>query len=289
MARPIVRLLGIPIDAITTEETLRLIGQAIEARLPLQIATVNPEFLVAARTNRSFRHALKDAQLRIPDGAGLRAMARFQGLSLPGWQPARALLAFGQLLGSELALLAQDASLAHPLPETITGTDLVDRIAKQAAAVGWRLYLAGSQPGIAARAAAVLKARYPGLIIAGAEEGPPDPRHRQGNFNEHVAGFLDRVRSAQADVLFLAFGAPRQDEFLSEHRRQLGVPVTMGVGGAFDFISGQVKRAPDWIRSLGLEWLWRLIVQPWRLGRILAAIVVFPWLVLVDRQKIRSH
>lgn len=292
MSHQSISILGLTVDAVTTGETLARIGLAIEHRLPLQIATVNPEFLVAAQTRASFRRALRGAQLRIPDGAGLRAIALFLRMRLPAWQPARFLLSLLTLLESNLALLTNDHRVRSIIPETVTGTDLVDLIAKQAASAGWRLYLAGGKPGVAAEAATVLTERYPGLTIVGAEEGPPDPQYRRRDFESYTDEFLDRVRATRPDVLFLAFGAPKQDEFLHEHQTKLGVPVTMGVGGAFDFIAGRVKRAPRWLRSLGLEWLWRLALEPWRWRRIWTAIIVFPWFVLIDRRsvrKVRNH
>ncbi len=284
MPRSSLRILGIPVDTVTTEETLAHIERAIAARVPLQIATVNPEFLVAAQTRSSFRTALKSAQLRIPDGAGLRALALFLRFHLPTWQPARMLVGFFGLIESGLALFFNDQRVRSIMPEVVTGTDLVELLARRAATHGWRLYLAGGKPGVAAETAAILRQRYPGIRIVGAEEGPPDPAYRTGDFEAYVTEFIDRIRAARPDILFLAFGAPKQDEFLHEHQEKLGVPVTMGVGGAFDFISGRVRRAPAWLRSLGLEWLWRLVLQPWRAQRIWTAVIIFPWLVFWERQ-----
>jgi len=108
----------------------------------------------------------------------------------------------------------------------------------------------------------VLQARYPGLIVAGTFAGSPRP--------EDAPHILERLRKARPDLLFVAYGAPQQDLWIARYQPELGIPVAMGVGGAFDFIAGVVPRAPRWMREIGLEWLYRLIRQPWRWRRMLA-------------------
>jgi N-acetylglucosaminyldiphosphoundecaprenol N-acetyl-beta-D-mannosaminyltransferase len=115
---------------------------------------------------------------------------------------------------------------------------------------------------VAERAAAVLTRRHLGLEIAGTYAGSPDPAEE----NEIVA----RVRAAAPDFLFVAYGAPRQDLWIHRNLHRLGVPVCMGVGGTLDFIAGVTPRAPRWMRRHGLEWLYRLYLQPWRWRRMLA-------------------
>jgi len=164
--------------------------------------------------------------------------------------------------------------LGHRLPERVAGSDLVPRIAERAAARGWRLFFLGAAPGVAERAAARLVARYPGLTVAGTYAGSPAPAEEDD--------IVARVRKARPDILFVAYGAPAQDLWIGRNLERLGVPVCMGVGGTFDFIAGVAKRAPLWVQRLGLEWLHRLIHQPWRWRRQLA-LLRFAWSVLRER------
>lgn len=149
----------------------------------------------------------------------------------------------------------------RPLRQRIPGVELVERIAMEAAQHGWRLFLLGAAPGIAERAARVLQARYPGLTIAGTFSGSPQPSHEDA--------ICEILRSAQPDVLLVAYGAPAQDLWIKRNQIRLRVPVAIGVGGSFDYISGRVRRAPTWMRKIGLEWLFRLFKQPWRWRRML--------------------
>ncbi|PKO23223.1 MAG: acetylglucosaminyldiphospho-UDP acetyl-beta-D-mannosaminyltransferase [Chloroflexi bacterium HGW-Chloroflexi-1] len=160
------------------------------------------------------------------------------------------------------------------LPERVTGSDGVPLIAARAAEAGWRLYLLGAAPGVAEQAAEILTGRYPGLQVVGAYVGSPT--------DADAPEIIARVRQAKPDVLFVAYGAPSQDLWIARRRDTLGVPVMMGVGGAFDHITGMRRRAPAWVQRLNLEWLFRLITQPWRWRRQLA----LPWFVwAVMREK----
>jgi N-acetylglucosaminyldiphosphoundecaprenol N-acetyl-beta-D-mannosaminyltransferase len=160
----------------------------------------------------------------------------------------------------------------QPLRQRVAGVDLVERIAARGAERGWRIYFLGAAPGVAERAAKTLAGRYPGLKVAGCYAGSPRPDEE-----DQIVGW---VRAARPDVLFLAYGAPRQDLWIARNQARIGVPVAMGVGGAFDFIAGVTRRAPQWVQRAGLEWLHRLIKEPWRWRRQLA-IPRFVWLVLV--------
>ncbi len=151
--------------------------------------------------------------------------------------------------------------LGQPLRERVTGVDTVWRLAALAARRGHRIFLLGAAEGVAERAARRLQRDHPDLIVGGTWSGSPVPREAE----EIIA----RVRSARPDLLFVAFGAPQQDIWIARHRQALGVPVSMGVGGAFDFIAGVTRRAPPWMQKHGVEWLHRLWHQPWRWRRML--------------------
>jgi N-acetylglucosaminyldiphosphoundecaprenol N-acetyl-beta-D-mannosaminyltransferase len=223
-------ILGIPVSIITYAEWLSLIGTwlAEERGTPHHVCTVNPEFLMIARSDSNFANILRRADLTVPDGVGLL------------WASRR---------------------LGQPLPERVTGSDGVPLIAERAAREGWSLFLLGAGQGVAQRAADELVRRYPGLKIAGVYSGSP-----AGN---EEAGIVARVNASGADILFVAYGAPEQDKWIARNLPRLHVTMAMGVGGAFDFIAGVVPRAPETMRRLGLEWLYRLYLQPWRFRRML--------------------
>ena len=165
------------------------------------------------------------------------------------------------------------------LNERVTGSDGIHRLCERAAEQGWRVFFLGAAPGVAERAAAELTRLYPGLPVAGTYGGSPAesdwPQIRQ------------RLTAAPADLLFVAYGHPRQDIWIHQHREELPVAVALGVGGAFDFVAGITPRAPLWLRRLGLEWLFRLARQPWRWRRM-AILPLFALLVLVERARRRG-
>ena len=174
-----------------------------------------------------------------------------------------------------IGLLWAARRLGHPLRERVAGSTLVGQIAERAAQKGWRLYLLGAAPGVAEQAASILQRRYPGLNIVGTFPGSPSP--------DDEDAIVERIRAARPDVLFVAFGAPTQDVWIARNQLRLQVPVAMGVGGSLDFVAGAAKRAPRWVQRIGLEWLYRLIREPWRWRRQLA-LPRFVWQVLRAKQ-----
>jgi N-acetylglucosaminyldiphosphoundecaprenol N-acetyl-beta-D-mannosaminyltransferase len=152
--------------------------------------------------------------------------------------------------------------LGHPLPGRVAGVDFVKALAARGAATGWRFYLLGGGAGVAEAAGVVLRDTYPGFILAGAQPGSPDPGSD--------AVTTEAVRASRAQVLLLAYGAAAEEAWLARNLERSGAIIGLGVGGAFDFISGRARRAPRWMREHGLEWLHRLARQPWRWRRMLA-------------------
>lgn len=161
------------------------------------------------------------------------------------------------------------------LRQRVAGVDLVERIAACGSEKGWRIYFLGAAPGVAERASVALAERYPRLKVAGCYSGSPRP--------EDEEEIVPWVRAAEPDVLFVAYGAPQQDLWIARNQARIGVPVALGVGGAFDFVAGVTRRAPRWMQQIGLEWFHRLVRQPWRLRRQLA-IPHFIFLVLLNRR-----
>src|SRR5262249_34546224 len=158
----------------------------------------------------------------------------------------------------------------------VTGVALTNLLAARAAGPGRWLFLLGAAPGVAERAALALQQGHPGLRIAGCYAGSPRP-------NDEPA-IRARISAAQPTVLLVAYGHPAQDLWIARNQPLLRVPLAIGVGGVFDYLAGVVPLAPAWMRKLGLEWLYRLVRQPWRWPRILVAVPLFLWAALRERR-----
>lgn len=228
--RHIITILNIPIDRLTMAQTVaHILALMSEPRLH-QIATPNPEFVMAAQTDAEFRRILNQADMCLPDGIGLVWASRWLG---------------------------------QPIPERVPGSELVYQLAEAAAASSFSLFLLGAAPGVAEQAGAILQTRYPGLKIAGTYAGSPAPTEDEA--------ICHRINQSGAELLYVAYGAPKQDKWIDRNRGRLTtVRVAIGVGGALDFMTGKRIRAPRWLQKLGLEWLYRLWQEPWRWRRMLA-------------------
>lgn len=222
-------LLDTLIDKVDVERAITQIDAFVAAGTPHQVVTANVDFLRLARQDESFRDLVNAADLVVPDGMPL-------------------------LWGSRL--------LGDPLPERVTGVDLIVECARLSAAKGHRIFLLGATTGVAEAAATELRRRYPGAHIVATYAPPVGPFTRVENDK-----IVTLVREMQPDILFVAFGAPKQDRWIRQHMQRLGVPVCVGVGGSFDFLAGRVRRAPLWMQNRGLEWLYRVIQEPTRLWK----------------------
>lgn len=141
----------------------------------------------------------------------------------------------------------------------VTGIDLMYGICQNAAKKGHKVYLLGAKPGVAEQAGEILKKRYEGLNIVGIRDG----------YFKDKNEVIGNIKGKTPDILFVAMGSPNQEYWITEHMHELGVPLLMGVGGSFDVTCGNIKRAPGWMCRLGLEWLYRLIKEPWRYKRMI--------------------
>jgi N-acetylglucosaminyldiphosphoundecaprenol N-acetyl-beta-D-mannosaminyltransferase len=167
--------------------------------------------------------------------------------------------------------------VGSPAPERITGTDTLVALAECCAEKGYRLYLLGAAPGVAEQAGARLQALAPGLEVAGTYSGSPAPAEEDA--------IIERIRTANVDVLCVAYGAPVQELWIHRNLSSLPTAVAMGVGGAYDFLSGRQRRAPRVMQRIGLEWLYRLYREPWRWKRMLAIPRFIFQVVLKGRKK----
>ncbi len=167
----------------------------------------------------------------------------------------------------------------HVLRERVAGSTMMYKLAERAAQENWRVFLLGAADGVAGQTASILEARYPGFNVVGTWSGSPS--------EEDAPGIVQLIKQSRVQVLLVAYGAPKQDLWIYKYRNEMKVPVMMGVGGSFDFVTGIATRAPEWVQNLGLEWLHRLIKEPWRWRRMLA-LPKFALRVMLSKDSVRS-
>ena len=191
-------------------------------------------------------------------------------------------------IASEAALVTPDGAgvvlaarlLDEPFHERVSGCDLVNHIAERSVERGYSIYLLGARPEVVTEARAALERKFPGVRIVGAMHGYYEPAEE--------ADVIRAIAAARPDILFVAFGLPAQEKWISRHGQELGVPVCMGVGGTFDVLSGRVARAPAWVRRIWCEFLWRSVGNPRRIGRLRQVILFFIALALDAPRRIRQ-
>lgn len=243
-----INILGVNISGLDYKDTLEEIKKFLFDGRQHQIVTPNPEFLVAAAKDEEFFYILNRADLAVPDGIGL--------------------VLAGLFLKEKI--------------QRITGVDLIYDICRLAEKENKSIYLLGGENNTAETAAAKLKEQFPDLMIAGAEEGLKrgEWQIKDGSWTKGETEnkkLLDRINQAKPDIIFAGLGHPRQEKWIFHCLEKIpSARVAIGVGGGLDFVSGRVKRAPVVFRKLFLEWLWRLIIQPWRWRRIVDAVIIFP-------------
>jgi N-acetylglucosaminyldiphosphoundecaprenol N-acetyl-beta-D-mannosaminyltransferase len=221
----------VQIDPVTMQETIERIAKALKVRgiRSLHVATPNAQFVQIARSNPRFAEVLAKVELSVADGVPLVWASRLLG---------------------------------NPLPGRVNGTDLMVRLCQESAYRNWSVYFLGGRPGAADAAVEVLRRQYPGLKIAGTD-CPPMGFSEDEELDRTVAS---RIEAAAPDVLFVGFGAPKQELWIDEHRA-LPVGVMVGVGGSFELVAGITRRAPIFFQKAGLEWLWRVGMEPGRLWK----------------------
>ena len=224
---PPIALLGVPFDNVTTADTIALIEQMVASGQPHYLATANVDFLVQAMHDVELRRILIDAHLVLCDGTPLLWASRLLG---------------------------------NPLPERVAGSDLVPLLLKIAADKGYRVFFLGGSVQSTNTAIAKLREQFPTLAVAG-HYSPPFADLLEMDHEE----ISRRIIEADPDMLFVSFGCPKQEKWISMHYRSLRVPVSVGVGGTIDFLAGTTKRAPKWMQRSGLEWVFRLVQEPRRL------------------------
>jgi N-acetylglucosaminyldiphosphoundecaprenol N-acetyl-beta-D-mannosaminyltransferase len=244
-------IFGVRMDELETVDQLREVTSGfLDGDRTFRIITPNPEILLRARSDPAYAEVLRSADLALPDGTGVALVQTLRnGRSVRRWP----------------------------------GVEIAAFLVRLAAERGETVAFVGGASGAAERAAARWRA-LPGLkvVIAGAgvevdEDGSARPPEREDEM-------IDVIRSAAPTIVFVGLGAPKQERWIARHADAFpSVRIMIGVGGAFDMWAGSLRRAPRAFRTLGLEWLWRLALEPRRLPRIVRATVVFPALALFDR------
>ncbi len=239
------QLFDITLDNLSRDDALKRFLAWLSGTSFQRIATVNPEFLLLANEDQQFFSCLHQADYRVVDGFGI---------VIVGWLSRLQLTRF-------------------------PGVDLMEVLLGSAEKNGDSVFVAIKKDGLSSygEIRAALKIQYPRLTVEGRDI---DVKHLDALKNDVLA----HVHASRANILFCNFGAPEQEYFVESFRENPGsIRLAMGVGGSFDYLTGKIVRAPHCLRAVGLEWLWRLIQQPKRFGRIWSATIVFLWRSMLNK------
>lgn len=243
--------MDLEIHDVDFDETVARATGALSAGRSFVIATPNVDYVIRAHRDPSFRSAINAADLRVPDGMWIVRASRIAGT---------------------------------PLRATVTGRLLIPALAAFAARSNIPVALVGGPPGVAERAAANLTRLFPGLRIVLATA--PQMGFVVGSVED--ARLVEVVKRSGAQLVLVALGAPRQERWMAEHRRELEGCVMVGIGAGLDIVAGRFREAPRWMTRAGLEWAFRLVQEPRRLARryLVDDPAIFSWAV---RQRFRSR
>ncbi len=265
-------VLGVRFHNLSRGDAARAIAQLARAGGRAYVVKPYSEFMPRAAHDARIREVLNGADLCLADGIGILWAAHYLALS------GGALRALAQLPLSLAAVVFNPAAIRWTLKENMAGVDLTWEMLTRLDEAGSRVFLLGGTGEEVRGARERIEARFPGLHVVGAIHGYFDA---SGKASETV---IRAINEAQPEVLLVAMGFPRQEEWIAANLPQLQVNVAVAEGGSFSFISGVTPRAPRWLRRLGLEWLYRLARQPWRLHRQMA---IPRFVLLVVRERLR--
>ncbi|HET7848468.1 MAG TPA: WecB/TagA/CpsF family glycosyltransferase [Pseudolabrys sp.] len=237
--------------ALNMDQVIDTVARWIEAKASRYICAADVHSIMRARDDPLHRKALRHAAMILPDGMPVVWLSRLRG---------------------------------ERQIERVCGPDLMLRLLEHSAKMGWRHYFYGGSQGVADELARRARALYPGLLIVGVD----CPPFRELSEQEATAA-VDRINETAPDILWVGLGCPKQEIWMLQNIGKLNNLIAIGVGAAFDFHSGRLKRAPAWMRSNGLEWLYRLLSEPRRLWwRYLYLAPRFVFLSLLDLRLPRS-
>ncbi|WP_102344843.1 WecB/TagA/CpsF family glycosyltransferase [Bacillus sp. Marseille-P3661] len=223
-----VSILGVRFIHTNMTDMVERLKQRIQSNQKAFVVTANPEIVMKAREDATYKQYVEKATYVTADGIGVVKAA--------------------QILG-------------NPLPERVAGYDLMRNMLAVLNEKGLKLYMLGAQQDTIVKAVDKIKAEYPNIQLVG---------YHNGFFNWDDPGIPNEIKEKQPDLVLVALGVPRQEKWIAEHINQFDKGVFIGVGGSFDVIAGTVKRAPEMWQKLNIEWLYRLVKQPTRAGRMLA-------------------
>jgi len=296
-----IKILDVKIDVISKKRVLDKIKDLLLSQTQAQLVTTNPEFIIAAQKDEGFKKIINNSWLSVADGYGIRLAAKYLdvvgtrhcsvqygktiGLTdrtrhcrVPTWKKI--------IIGIKVAWwgITHNNKKLDVITNVITGTDLVPEICHLLSAIpakagiSWKIFLIGGYGNVPKLTAEKLMRNYHVETRHGASL-----KINYSAFEENE--IIDKINKEKPQILFVALNHPRAQKWIDENLEKMpSVKLAIGVGGAFDYISGKIKRAPRCWRSLGLEWLYRLLRQPKRLKRIFTATVVFP--IRVFRSKL---
>lgn len=246
-------LLGVKIDYVTIDQAVQTADMWLQSRGKHYIVTPNPEMIVDSAFDIKFKAALNEADLAIPDSSRLGWGSKLQDLKNP-------LLKF-----IYLPFFLFPKILTGNTYKTTAGTDLMEKLIKLSEEKGYRTAFLGASKEVAVKLFQCLSQKYPKLKILICSGNIKVNKEGDSHFD---TAKLKHSLTEKIDIMFIAFGHIKQEKWINKNLPKLNTKVMVGVGGAFDYLSGSVPRAPKIIRSLGMEWIFRLAVQPWRIKRL---------------------
>jgi len=274
-----IRVLKVGFDKVTLKDAIKKVIGWIDDNKKHYIVTPNPEILLKAQSNNKYLKVLNNADLSIADGTGILWATTYLRDSKELGSSISKVFTFIKTL---IFAAINPNSIRKILPERVTGIDLMRGICKHAKKTP--IFLLGAKQNVAEIAAEKLRKKYHNINIVGTFSGSAKVKDE--------AEIVKIINSKQPNILFIAYGAPDQELWIARNIKKLqSVKIIMGVGGAFDFISENKKRAPKIMQKTGIEWLYRVIQEPSRIKRIYTATILFPKAVLkktIQKPKISS-
>jgi N-acetylglucosaminyldiphosphoundecaprenol N-acetyl-beta-D-mannosaminyltransferase len=256
------QIAGIKIDALSKKDAISEINKFLISENAHLITTIYSEFIVFAKQNLKFKQVLNNSDLALTDGIGIAWADYF----LTQTKSKNKILAFCNLLASLFKTAINPKSVFKNIPEKISGSELVWDIVRLASENKNSICLYGGTNGVAKKTAEKLKERYSDIIINLAQSDK--------KFDEQA---VNEIKQSKSDILLIAYSPPMQEIWLSDNLQNFGVKLAIGLGGTFDYIAGKRAYRPNFFNSRGLEWLWRLFTQPYRIKRMWNALPVFIW------------
>lgn len=247
-----VNIFGIEINNITLDILIEELKEHLKKSSNISIFTPNTEIVMEAKNSKECKDMINSASYVIPDGIGLIYGARMRKIELK---------------------------------ERVTGYDTSMALLDIANQYGYRLYLLGGKEGVAKKAVEALKKSHPGIHITGSHHGYFEGTHLGKEKSMEEQQIIDEINGNNTDILFVGFGFPRQEKWISDNIDKTGVKIAIGNGGVIDILAGCAKRAPDIFIKLGLEWLYRLVMNPSRIKRQIV-LPLFLIQVLINKKSI---